>query len=117
MAGGADRVDAMLLHLLAHGQKTSIFAMRLQVGDLRWGRWRRSAQQIFENPFTALYHRGTVRVRRHGKDTSLTQQSTAVRICHSDPAKLRSVNVSHTVMLGETLVYIGKLGIQKFRHR
>src|SRR5690606_33411844 len=47
VAGGADRVGAVQFQLLAHAQLAAIGADRLQLGNVRRGRRRRSAQKVF----------------------------------------------------------------------
>ena len=77
----------MLLHLFPHGKQPPILRMRFQRENRgRRGRW--SSEQIFKNPFAALYHGRSIRIGSHGKNTALSQEPASLRFTsYRDSAK------------------------------
>jgi len=59
VARRAHSVAAMLLHLLAQRHGLAVL-LRLQLGHVGRRRWRRCAQEILENPLSALDYRRAV---------------------------------------------------------
>src|SRR5262245_19399531 len=113
VAGGADRIGAVRVHLFAQAQQPSVLAARLQIGHVWRRRRRRRAEQVFKNPFAPLDYRRAVRVRGYGQDAALPQQPAAVRIAQRDAAELRAVDAANAVMFGQSLIQESVVRVQQ----
>ena len=79
VAGGADGVGPVHLHLLAHRQHLAV-RRRLQLRNVGRRRRRRRAEQVLENPLAALHHRRAIGIRRHRQDAALAEQAVPIRV-------------------------------------
>ena len=73
VARGARRVVAMLLHLLA--ERAGELPAVLEVGHIRRRRWRRRAEDVFENPLAALDRRRARGVRGDRENAAVSEHA------------------------------------------
>ncbi len=104
MADGTTRLGAVLLHPLAE-RPTGIGGTILpQRRDLGRRRGRRRAEDLLQDPATALHRRSPIRVRGHGQDAGLGQEPAPRLACQADPTELLARDPRQSVMARQPLV-------------
>ena len=121
VARAAQRLLAMNGERLAQGWGAAgdflfgIFEQR-NVGGRRW---RRRAEDVFQYEQAAFHRRGARGVRRDDEHGAVGEDAAARRVLRqADAAHLRAfdVEIRQVVMLRETFVEEGVIGIEEFQH-
>ena len=107
MAALAERLAAVQLHQLAHGQalEVDVACRLLERRDVHRRRRRYvRAEHVLQNPHTASHGRGSVRLRRDEQDAAMAEDPLAASIGDCHPAELAAEDPRDTVVLREPLV-------------
>ena len=112
----ANRIGAMLGHLLAHGAGSLTLLIPFQRRYVRWRRRHRRTENVFEDPLAAHNRRGSLGVRCKRENASLPQQSAARIIGHGDAPEAAPINVRDAVMTGQALVHERVVRGQQIQH-
>ena len=113
MARGARGIFAVLLHLLP--QRAGELLLVREFRHVGRRRWRRRAEEVFQNPFAALHRRGARGVRRERENAALREQTAARRALQRDAHELVARDARDAVVLGEPLVEVGEIRVDEGR--
>src|SRR5947199_6047112 len=102
MASGATWIGPVLFHALPQG--SGQFLSFFQLRNVGWWRRGRRAQEVLQNPFAALYRRGTRGIRSHREDAGLSEDATPLIACQMNFLKLIAADAVDAVMPSQTLV-------------
>src|SRR5262245_37862153 len=72
--------------------------------NLGWGRRRRGAKQVFQNPFSTKYRRGPCGIGGDRQHAALSQQTAALSPVQAHSLKLLAVHIGNSVVSGQGTV-------------
>ena len=113
MTRGAGRALPVLLHLLADGRPLAGRPGFLEGRHVGRRRRRGRAEDVVEEVLAPDHRRRPRRVRRHGQDARVAEQSGPPRVGHPHAPEVRPVDVGDPVEPREPLVQVRVVGRQQ----
>src|SRR5438552_3871689 len=98
----------MLRHAFPHRKNFVALGDFLQRWNIRGRWWRRRTQDVFKNPLSAKDGRGSIAIRSHGENASLSKQSSANAVAaERHPSEAAAIHIWNPVMFRQPFIQKG----------